>query len=189
MLKIRRLPKFLKSAAITFSIWFLIHIIFTIISGLHDEHKSADVAVILGSKVNEDGSLSKSLTQRLNCGLALYHSKRVKKIIVSGGLGKEGFWEGDKMKEYLVAHQVSSQNIIVDNYGNNTRATVKNTLSLRDSLKFNSILIVSQYFHIPRTKKLFRKQNFKNISSVSPLFFELRDLYSLPREFFAYYLQ
>lgn len=38
----------------------------------------------------------------MECGLQLYEKNRVKKIIVSGGFGKEGFYEGDKMKEYLI---------------------------------------------------------------------------------------
>lgn len=35
---------------------------------------------------------------------------------------------------------------------------------------------------------LFRKQHFKNVSSISPQYFELRDIYSLLREFVAYYI-
>ncbi|MEP6929825.1 MAG: ElyC/SanA/YdcF family protein, partial [Flavobacterium sp.] len=75
------------------------------------------------------------------------------------------------------------------NLGNNTRATTDNTLKLRDSLHFESIIVVSQYFHVTRTKMLFRERGFKDVSSVSPNYFELKDLYSLFREFAAYYMQ
>jgi|ERR1043165_1085221 vancomycin permeability regulator SanA len=167
--------------------WFVGHLIYITIDGLKDEGNNADVAVILGNKVNEDGTLSERLTKRLECGLNLYNAHRVKKIIVSGGLGKEGFYEGDKMKEFLVQHQVPDSLIIVDNAGNNTIATVENTLRLKDSLKFNSIIVVSQYFHLTRTKMLFRKRGFTNVTSVGPRYFEIRDFYSLVREFAAYY--
>jgi hypothetical protein len=56
---------------ILFLTWFLGHSLFITIDGLIDDKKSADVAVILGSKVNEDGTLSERLEKRLDCGLQL----------------------------------------------------------------------------------------------------------------------
>ena len=147
-----------------------------------------DIALILGNKVNEDGTLSKRLEKRLECGLNLYQNGQVKKIIVSGGLGKEGYYEGDKMKDYLIKNNVPDSLVIIDNFGNNTLATVNNTLKLKESLRFKSIIVVSQYFHLTRTKMLFKKQGFNNISSASPTYFEFRDFYSLLREFVAYYV-
>lgn len=96
-------------------LWAFGHMIIITIDGLTDKNKKADIAVVLGNKVNEDGTLSKRLEKRMECGLNLYNSRRVKKILVSGGLGKEGFYEGDKMKEYLIKHNVPDSVIIVDN--------------------------------------------------------------------------
>ena len=180
----KRIIKILVAA---FLLWLSGHLIYTTVDGLTDEKKHADLAVILGNKVNEDGTLSERLEKRLECGLNLYRNGRVKKILVSGGLGKEGFYEGDKMKDYLIKNGVPDSVIIVDNAGNNTIATVDNTLKLKDSLNFQSLIVVSQYFHLTRTKMLFRKRHFENVSSVSPAYFELRDIYSLLREFGAYY--
>ena len=169
--------------------WFFVHIIYITIDGLGDNNAKADIAVILGNKVNTDGTLSERLEERLKCGLKLYKDKRVNKILVSGGLGKEGFYEGTKMKEYLIKNGVPDTLIIVDNKGDNTIATIDNTLKLKDSLNFKNLIVVSQYFHVTRTKMLFRKRNFKEVNSVSPNYFEFRDIYSLFREFFAYYLE
>lgn len=174
---------------ISFIIWYFGHLFYITADGLSDEGKTADIAVILGSKVNEDGTLSERLEKRMQTGFELYKNNRVKKIIVSGGLGKEGFYEGDKMKEFLIKNKVPETDIIVDNQGNNTLATVENTLKLKDSLRFKSAIIVSQYFHVTRTKKFFSDRDFKNISSVSPRYFEVRDVYSTLREFVAYYSQ
>lgn len=171
------------------SLWLLGHIFYTVADGLADYEGHADVAVILGSKVNEDGSLSERLLKRLECGLQLYTTKSIDKVIVSGGLGKEGYYEGEKMRSFLIKNGVPDDDIIVDNYGINTRATVVNTMKLRDSLKFESVVVVSQYFHLTRTKMLFRKSGMNNVSGASPDFFELRDFYSLLREFVAFYLQ
>lgn len=180
---------FVKAFISVLLLWFISHIIYTIIDGLTDGGKTADVAVILGSKVNEDGTLSTRLEKRLTCGLQLYFNGRVKRLLVSGGLGKEGFMEGDKMKTFLLKSGVPDSVIVVDNHGDNTLATVNNTLRLKDSLNYKSLIIVSQYFHLTRTKMLFRKQHFVAVSSASPNYFELRDIYSLLREFIAYYLE
>ena len=179
--------KILKILATILLLWLSGHLIYTIIDGLIDEQQHADLAVILGSKVNEDGTLSERLEQRLTCGLHLYRDKRIQKILVSGGYGKEGFYEGDKMKTFLIENDVPDSVIIVDNLGNNTLATVENTLQIKNSLNFSSLIVVSQYFHLTRTKMLFRKRGFNNISSASPFYFEFRDIYSLLREFAAYY--
>ena len=123
-------------------LWFLLHTVYTIVDGLSDDGKSVDVALILGSKVNVDGTLSVRLEKRLECGLKLYKNGRVKKIIVSGGLGKEGFYEGDKMQEYLLNKGVAEADIIVDNYGFNTNASVENAMKIKDSLNFRDIIVV-----------------------------------------------
>lgn len=161
---------------------------YTVFDGLTDHGIKADIAIILGNQVHKDGTLSIRLEKRLACGLQLYQNKRVKQLLVSGGLGKEGFCEAEKMKDYLIANGVPLEDIIIDNYGNNTRLTVKNTLVLKEKHKFTNALVVSQYYHITRTKMLFKKQHF-TVYGVSPTYFEVRDLYALPREFLAYYTQ
>lgn len=167
--------------------WVLVHTLFITWDGLRDDQQRADVGVILGNKVNEDGTLSERLTQRLACGLALYRSGRVPRLLVSGGLGKEGFYEGTKMRDYLRAHGVPDTAIIVDNDGNTTQQTVRNTARLRAALHLRRVLVVSQFYHISRTKLLFRQVGIAEVSGTSPRYFELRDLYSLLREFGAYY--
>jgi vancomycin permeability regulator SanA len=167
--------------------WVLVHTLLITWDGLHNSRQRADLAVILGNKVNEDGTLSERLTQRLACGLALYRRGCVGRLLVSGGLGKEGFYEGDKMREYLRAHGVPDTAIIVDNAGNTTQQTVRNTARLQPVLHFRSVLVVSQFYHLSRTKMLFRQAGFTEVSGASPVYFELRDAYSLLREFAAYY--
>lgn len=167
--------------------WFVIHSIYIINDGLTNTQQNADIAVVLGNKINEDGTLSPRLKARLDQSIALYRQKQVKEILVSGGLGKEGFWEGNEMKKYLVENKIPPEKIITDNYGDNTEKTVLNTIRIADSLKQNKIISVSQYYHQTRIKKLFKENNFNTITSSSPKYFEIRDVYSIIREFFAYY--
>lgn len=185
----KKLFRFFKILIALLLLWFTFHSIYLISDGISDEGKRADLAVILGNKVNEDGTVSTRLQKRLESSVQLYKDQRVKKILVSGGLGKEGFYEGSKMKEFLVSEGIPDSVIIVDNKGDNTRKTVENVLQLKPELQFRSLIVVSQYFHVTRTKKLFRDKGFQEVSSVSPDYFEWRDLYALLREFPAYYTQ
>lgn len=142
----------IKILAVILIIWFMGHSAFIIYDGLSDKGKNADLAVILGNKVNEDGTLSERLEMRLKTGVQLFKAGRIKRVLVSGGLGKEGFYEGDKMKDFLVLHGVPDSLIIVDNFGNNTRASVDNSLALKKQIHFNSLIVVSQYFMLPEQK-------------------------------------
>ena len=183
----KRIFTFIKAVFIILMVWFVAHSIYITVDGLTDKHTNADVAIVLGNKVNEDGSLSERLKARLDKSIELFNQKRVKSIIVSGGLGKEGFWEGKKMQDYLIENKIPAEKIWVDNYGNDTEKTVENSIRIMDSLNFKSAISVSQFFHQTRTKKLFRNKGFDDIESASPDYFELRDFYSIFREFVAYY--
>ncbi|PIF47695.1 vancomycin permeability regulator SanA [Chryseobacterium sp. 52] len=180
--------KVLKYAFISGIAWVMIHSIYIINDGLTNTKQNADLAVVPGNKINEDGTLSSRLKARLDESLELYRKKQVKKILVSGGLGKEGYWEGNEMKKYLIENKIPSENIITDNYGDTTEKTVINSIKIADSLKYKSIITVSQYYHQTRIKKLFKEHHFDHVTSSSPIYFEIRDLYSIFREFFAYYL-
>lgn len=177
----------LKITILLFVVWFISYAIYSTVDGLKNNQENADTALVLGNQVYADGTLSKRLQARVDRAVYLYDNGKVKHIIVSGGTGKEGYPEGTAMKNYLLTKNIPETDITVDDKGYNTLASVKNTLELKSILDFDSITVVSQYFHITRSKMLFRKEGFYNIQSSSPLYFELRDLYSIFREFIAYY--
>ncbi|BDS12544.1 YdcF family protein [Aureispira anguillae] len=164
---------------------FIIHSILIVGDGLIDEEGYSDIVVILGNKVHEDGSLSLRLKSRMDKGLELYQNQKCQYLVVSGGLGKEGHWEGNVMADYLIQQGVPQKAIIIDNDGNNTAATAQNVRALQ--LPFQSITVVSQYYHISRSKLAFQKVGFAEVKGVHADYFELRDFYSIFREFFGYY--
>ena len=165
--------------------WFVLHTFFILADGLIDEREKGDVGVILGSTVNPDGTLSERLRKRLDKGVQLYQDSLIGLVVVSGGLGKEGFYEGTKMAEYLRTQGVPGDKIIIDNAGVTTAATACNFRNL--NLNPGSVTVVSQYFHIARTKLAFRNEGYAHVKGVHAEYFEARDLYSIIREFFGYY--
>jgi len=167
--------------------WFLLHTFFITLSGLQDNLHQADVAVVLGNEVNADGQPSDRLKARLDKAIQIFDDGQTKNIIVSGGMGKEGFDEATVMANYLHDKNIPEQSIILDSQGVTTEATAENSAKIMYDHNWHSVIIVSQYFHIARTKLAFEKNGISEVYSASANYFELRDLYSISREFFAYY--
>lgn len=178
--------KTLKYIAYTFLLWFAVHQLVMISDGLTDENKKADIAVIYGNTVHEDGTISDRLKARLDRGIMLYNDSLVDLLFVSGGLGSEGHYEGTKMSEYLVKKGIPANKIVIDNKGNNTKLTTLNFI--KKFGKNKSMIVVSQYHHISRAKLAFRNYGFNNVTGAHCDYFEWRDLYSCVREFFGYYM-
>lgn len=168
-------------------IWFIIHTAFIVIDGLNDELKPVDIAVVLGNKVENNGQPSERLKARLDKSVELYDGGYYTFIIVSGGIGKEGFDEAKVMRSYLIDKGIPENKIIEDNNGYNSYMTAQNTSKIMDELKFDSVMIITQYFHISRTKLAFRKMDIEEVYSAHAEIFEFRDIYSIIREFPAYY--
>lgn len=164
--------------------WLFLHISYIVLDGFFDDDQEASVVIVLGSTVNEDGSLSKRLKGRLVAGLSLYEIKLIDTFYVSGGLGKEGHLEGDKMKAFLVKKGVPKE-IVVDNKGDNTRATAVNFK--RDFPKVDNVYVVSQFFHITRSKLALSQVGVPNVYSTHSTQYEVRDVYSILRECVGYY--
>lgn len=169
--------------------WFLAHVIYLTLDGFRNDAQKADCVLILGTKVNEDGTLSEHLLERMLCGTEAYRHDQCKYVIVSGGTGKEGHPEAEVMRNFLLKQGVPDSVIIVDNHGYNTTESVKFASAFVQSHRLSNIRIVSQYFHITRTKMLFRRQGPLTLYSSAPYYFSIRDLYSVPREFVAFYVQ
>ncbi|WP_196954958.1 YdcF family protein [Hymenobacter guriensis] len=91
------------------------------------------------------------------------------------------------MQQYLVRQGVPAAAIIVDNQGNNTLATARNFAQLARQRRFRSALVVSQFFHLSRTKLMLRRQGIPVVYAAHADYYEWRDGYALLREFLAYY--
>ncbi len=73
---------------------------------------------------------------RVDEALRLYRNRQVHKLFVSGGIGKTRYPEGDGMRNYLVAKGVPTEDIIVDNEGDNSYLTARNFQNLNKQGNF-----------------------------------------------------
>lgn len=179
----KKYKKILLGIVIVLASWFTIHTTYIIVEGLSDNIKPADMIVVFGNEVLPDGNVSDRLKARLDKALEIYRQGYSKTIVVSGGTGTSGFDEADVMKKYLIGHGVDANQILEDHNGTNTLKTAQNVALLKPQ----SVILVSQYFHITRAKLAFQKNGIQQIYSAHANYAELRDVYSIIREFFGYY--
>lgn len=163
-------------AAITAIVW----------DGFTDEIGPADAALVLGNSVFPDGTLSPRLQGRVERGLELYQSGLVSRIVVSGGLGKEGHYEGTAMAGWLKARGVPEDAILIDNEGINTAASAKNFAALSEAHGFKSVIVVSQFFHLSRCRLALKQAGIEQIGTAHSRVYARRDFYSTLREVVAY---
>ncbi|PJZ83579.1 YdcF family protein [Leptospira harrisiae] len=166
--------------------YLLIASSYIVSTGLVEEKElKSNVALVLGNKVEIDGSPSERLRSRLDRVVTLYKEDLIQKIIVSGGLGKEGFDEAKVMKNYLMNQGIAVDHIIEDNLGYTTEKSADNLKEILKSHESEPILIISQYYHLPRASYLVKRAGFNNIKSSYARYIEIRDLYSIFRETIA----
>ncbi|MCT2537706.1 YdcF family protein [Aquibacillus koreensis] len=183
----QRLKRLLLGFILAGALLFIIQSVVIVVDGLHDETSKTDVGVVLGNKVNLDGSPSDRLKARLDKALELYEDDRISHVITSGGIGDEGFDEAKVMKDFLVENGVEEEHVITDSEGYNTFMTAENARKIMDDNQWTSATVITQYFHITRSKLAFDKQGIEQVNGAHADFFELRDFYSIFREFFAVY--
>jgi vancomycin permeability regulator SanA len=160
--------------------------------GLFSRPAPADVAIVYGNRIEADGQPCPRLAARLDRALTLYQAGTCQHMLVSGGVGIEGFDEATVMRDYLVARGVPESRVIADSEGVNSRATAVNAARLMEANDWKGAIVVTQYWHIARARIACRQAGIAPLSSAYPVYVELRDLYSIAREMLAvpaYWLQ
>ena len=157
-----------------------------VVDGVRDDVQSSDVGVVLGSKVMPDGTPSARLRARLDKAADLYRQGMFRHIIVSGGTGVEGYSEGLVMAAYLRDRQtIPVDAILVDEHGNTTEATARNSAAIMAAHGFKSAVVVTQFFHVTRSRYALQRAGVGTVYGAHANHIEARDLYSLGRELVA----
>lgn len=154
-------------------------------AGLRDRVQRVDLAVVLGSAVWR-GEPSPSLRARLDHTLHLYQRGLFQYVLVSGGIGVEGYDEAQVMRQYLVERGIPASQIIVDSKGDTTFLTALHARCLMQQRGWRSALLISQYFHGARSVLAFRNFAIENIYWSHARLFLPRDVYSVIRESVGY---
>ena len=154
--------------------------------GLHDQIQPADVGVVLASKIEKDGTPEKSMVARLDKAVEMYKKGMYPFLIASGGIDRNGWHEADLMKDYLVEHGVPQEKILADNNGTNTYYTCRTASAYMAARHLKSVMIVTQYFHISRTRLAMRRFGVPQVYSAHADYFSIRDITWVPRDAVGY---
>ena len=142
----------------------------------------SNVCVVFGNRVHPDGTPSAWLQARLEKMLDLYERDYCGTVIVSGGVGVEGHDEAKVMKAFLVERGVDDESVVVDSDGVNTTATARFVRAFCDEHGAQSVIGVSQGYHLLRVGIALRSAGVYNVTVEAPRYFEFRAVYSTLRE-------
>ncbi len=125
--------------------------------GKTDYRRAADIAVVLGARTYKDGRPSDALQDRVRTACQLYRQGLVKKIIISGGPGDGAITEAEAGRRLCLQLGIAGTDLIMDDLGLNTAATIRNVRAISASLGAGRILVVSHFYHLPRVKLSFQR--------------------------------
>ena len=122
------------------------------------------VAVILGNRLNDDGSITEIMETRLKSALKINGLFSPEYIIVSGGVAnvKAGVSEAQTMGDYLIARGVPSDKIVLEDKSLTTKQNAEFSLPICAKLNATELLLCTSLEHMSRKHlnpiKLFQKE-------------------------------
>ena len=126
----------------------------------------AKYLVVLGAQMKPEGP-SKVLQYRLDAALAYLTDHPECQVVVSGGQGAdEHISEAQGMYDYLVAHGLEADRILLEDQSVNTVQNVAFSAKYFDKEQ-DEVLIVSNNFHVFRAVGIARRQGYQKVSGLA----------------------
>ena len=147
--------------------------------------------MVLGAGLEKNGKPSDILMDRILTGVNLYKEGKVEYLIMSGSFRKN-YDEPDSMRGAAIDMGLPEQAILLDRDG---FSTLDSCITIKEKFSPEQILIVSQFFHLPRAIML---QTFLGIKAIGiqartyhfslhkKVYWYLRELFSIPFNLLKY---
>lgn len=111
----------------------------------------ADAVVVLGTAARIDGRVNPCLLARLEEGIRLVREGAAGRLVVSGGADPvEGEAEAELMARIAVERGLEPDQVLVEPRATSTRENLEYSRRLLDEAGAESMIIVSEPFHLPR---------------------------------------
>jgi uncharacterized SAM-binding protein YcdF (DUF218 family) len=146
--------------------------------------KKYEIGIVLSGMFEYNNDLKNLSTRRgsdrIWQALNLYHKKKIKKLLITGGSGyvsDRGLIEAVQLKEVLVHWGIPEKDIICETKSKNTYENAVETRKLLDRSypHIKSCLLITSGQHMRRSRAIFEKQGFGKIDCFST------DLYTGPK--------
>jgi SanA protein len=115
---------------------------------------SAEVALIPGAAILQNGALSSIFLDRVDMAITLYEAGKVSKILVSGDNSTDSHNEVNPVRLYLIDEGIPAEDIFLDHAGFDTYSTMYRA---RDIFGVTSLIVTTQSFHLPRSVFIARR--------------------------------
>ncbi|WP_431727778.1 SanA/YdcF family protein [Verrucosispora sp. TAA-831] len=112
-----------------------------------DEVPEAPVALVLGTRVQPDGTPSTFLSARLEIARELYATGKVRAILVSGDNMRHDYNEPEAMQRWLVDRGVPAEKVVLDYAGFDTYDSCARAKRI---FGVDRATVVTQSFHLAR---------------------------------------
>lgn len=111
--------------------------------------------IILGYALAEDGTMKETLIERLNAGLKIAKKYPNSKIIVSGGVPKQGITEADAMSEWLIEQGIEKERIILESKSTDTVENGLFSTNILEKEGLKDVTLVTSASHMRRALTVF----------------------------------
>ena len=133
-----------------------------------EEARPADLILVMGA-AEYRGRPSPVFRARLDHALDLYRRGLAPRILTTGGAGGDPqFTEGEVGRAYLVGSDVPSEAIIVEPEAESTAQSTAAAAEIMHRMGLASCILVSDGYHIFRTKRMLAEQGLKVYGSPRP---------------------
>lgn len=105
------------------------------------------VAIVFGAGLWRDGRPTPVLQDRVRTAANLYFDGKVKKLLMSGDNRFDYYNEPEAMRQFALSLGVPNEDIVLDYAG---RRTYDTCYRARDIFQVDSVILVTQGFHLPR---------------------------------------
>lgn len=128
----------------------------------------ADAIVVLGTAVEADGRPSPALQRRLDHAIALWLAGRGHRLLLSGGPAGYGQTEAGVMQAWVRAAGVPASAIVLEAHARTTLDNAVNCTAIARTQRWQTLLLVSERYHLPRARLAFRLAGAPVIASSGP---------------------
>lgn len=112
--------------------------------------------IVLGFALNPDGTMTDELIGRLNVAKASLDKYPEAKVLVTGGVEKNGWTEGQRMHDWLVENGIDESRIYVENKAPDTAGNASYSFDiLYHDGSIKTVSLISSQYHINRGSILY----------------------------------
>lgn len=128
----------------------------------------ADVAIVLGAGT-ANGEVSPVFRERINHGIDLYQTGKVKALIFTGGVGRgQSISDSQVAQNYAVGKGVPESAIFIEEESTVTYENLKHAKVILEEQHFDTVLLVSDPLHMKRSMRHCNKLKISAQPSPTP---------------------